>query len=382
VKKKIIFIVNHAAFFCSHRLAIAQQLIKQNYSFHLIIGQAGSNEMEAEAIKVLKINKISYSRTLFSPQFSINIFKEFFSIIQIIFILCKIRPYIVHLVSPKAILFGGIASKLAFIKKRVFAISGLGYFYTGKKNLKHKILKSIYFSLLKIIFSNDSTKIIIQNNSDHIELKNILNLHNDDKFEIIHGSGVDHKVFKFAKFNNRKKVILMTARILFDKGVVEFFKAAKILKKKHKDWKFILIGSIDYKSPSTLDRAIFEKLLKEKNVEWKGFKKDIRNDIKNCSIFCLPSYREGMSKSLIEAAMSGIPIVTTNVPGCRDTVIKNITGVLVKPKNHVSLALGIEKLIISDDLRILFSKKARLFAKKKFALNSVVNKTMSIYKKI
>ena len=89
-----------------------------------------------------------------------------------------------------------------------------------------------------------------------------------------------------------------------------------------------------------------------------------------------------MSKSLIEAAMSGIPIVTTNVPGCRDTVIKNITGVLVKPKNHVSLALGIEKLIMSEDLRILFSKKARLFAKKKFDLNNVVNKTMNIYKKI
>ena len=120
--------------------------------------------------------------------------------------------------------------------------------------------------------------------------------------------------------------------------------------------------------------------MNEKSVEWVGYKVDISNYLSQASIFCLPSYREGMSKSLIEAAMSGLPIVTTNVPGCRDVVIKNITGLLVEPKNHINLAQGIEKLILNTNLRYLQSKRARIFAKNKFSSFSVVNETMKIYK--
>lgn len=145
MKKKITFIVNHAAFFCSHRLPIALEIIKNGCDFHLIIGEGGSYEMEVEAIKILKKNNISYSKTFFSPQFSINILKEVFSIFQIIYILINKKPDIVHLISPKAILFGGFACYLAGIKNKVFAISGLGFFYTGKEDFKKKFLKIIYF---------------------------------------------------------------------------------------------------------------------------------------------------------------------------------------------------------------------------------------------
>ncbi len=380
MKKKIIFIVNHAAFFCSHRLPIALEIIKNGCDFHLIIGEGGSYEMEIEAIKILKKNNISYSKTIFSPQFSINILKEIFSIFQIIYILINKKADIVHLISPKAILFGGFACYLAGIKNKVFAISGLGFFYTGKENFKKKFLKIIYFFFLNFFLNARYSKTIIQNYDDFLEIKKIINIRNQENLFFIPGSGVNHNNFKIKNFIQRKKIVLMTSRILVDKGVIEFFKAAKILKKKYKNWKFILVGALDYQSPSAINEKLFKKLLNEKNVEWAGYKKDIFNYLNKASIFCLPSYREGMSKSLIEAAMSGLPIVTTNVPGCRDVVKKNITGILVEPKNHIILSQGIEKLILNPKLRYLQSKRARIFAKNKFSLFNVVNETMKIYK--
>lgn len=166
------------------------------------------------------------------------------------------------------------------------------------------------------------SKTIIQNYDDFLEIKKIINIRNQENLFFIPGSGVNHNNFKIKNFIQRKKIVLMTSRILVDKGVIEFFKAAKILKKKYKNWKFILVGALDYQSPSAIKERLFKKLLNEKSVEWVGYKKDIINYLNKASIFCLPSYREGMSKSLIEAAMSGLPIVTTNVPGCRDVVKK------------------------------------------------------------
>lgn len=380
MKKNITFIVNHAAFFCSHRLPLALEIKKNGWDFHLIIGEAGSQKMEIEALKVLKINNISYSKTFFSPQFSINFIKEIFSLFQIIYILIKKKPDIVHLVTPKAIFLGGVASHIALIKNKVFAISGLGFFYTGKNNFKKKFLRKMYFFFLDYFLNDSFSKTIFQNYNDFLEIKKNINIKNEQNLFFIPGSGVDHNKFKIKNGLQKKKIILMTTRILIDKGVIEFIKAATILKKKYKSWKFILVGALDYQSPSAVNEKLFRKLLNEKSVEWVGYKLDISNYLSQASIFCLPSYREGMSKSLIEAAMSGLPIVTTNVPGCRDVVVKNITGLLVEPKNHINLAQGIEKLILNTNLRHLQSKRARIFAKNKFSLFSVVNETMKIYK--
>lgn len=382
MKKKITFIVNHAAFFCSHRLPVAERIISKGWDFNLIIGQAGDILMEREAVEILKKKKITFQRTYFSPKFSKNFLKEIFSIFQIISILLFKRPDIVHLVSPKAILFGGLACKLLFIKKKIFAISGMGYFYTGENNFKKTLLRKIYFFLFKIIFLGKHSQIIVQNSSDLLEIKKNLKINNNKKFILIPGSGVDEQIFKFSNFLKRKKIILLTARILFDKGIVEFFNSAKILKRKYKNWEFIIAGSDNYNSPSSIGKEKFKRLLKENNIKWLGYQSDMRKLINECSIFCLPSYREGMSKSLIEAAMSGLPIVTTNVPGCKEIVKNNINGYLVTAKNSKMLSIALEKLILSKKKRFIFSIQSRLHAKKNFSLINVVNKTIDIYKKI
>ena len=382
MKRKIVFIVNHAAFFCSHRLNLAIDIVKHGWDFHLIIGQPASIEMEKYAIKILKKNKINYTRTSFQSNFSLNLFKEIYGMYQIKKKLKKINPDLVHLVSPKAILFGGIVSRLLKVKNIVIAISGLGSLVTFNRSFKSYILNKIYFIFLKFISLNKYKKIIVQNLSDKkIIMSKLKNLKPKD-FVLIPGSGEDPKKFKLVDYKKSKNIVLMSSRILIDKGVIEYLKASEILKKKFPHWKFLIAGSLDYKSSAAINSTTFKNYLKKKYVIWLGYEKNIIKLLKITSIACLPSYREGMSKFLIEASFLGKPIVTTNVPGCRDVVINNKTGVLVKPRNYMSLAKGIEKLIKNYKLREKYSKRANEFAIDKFNSVKVVGKTLKIYKEM
>jgi len=380
MKKKILFIVNHAAFFVSHRLILAEEIIKKGWDFKLAIGKPASETMEKVAELKLKNKKIKYVRTLFSSNFSINFLSEIISLFQLAFTIIKFKPDIVHIVSPKAILIGGLACRMLNKKKIVIAISGLGSLETYNTSLLTNILNKFYFIVLKNIIYNKFTKIIVQNSDDKIKIKKVLNIVNKKNILIIPGSGV--KKNKKNKSNVRKnnKLILMASRILIDKGIIEYFQAAKYLKKKFKEWTFLLIGPIDYKSHASLDKKQFKKLLNEKNVKWLGYKQNIEKYIIKSSIICLPSYREGMSKFLIEGVMHNKPIITTNVPGCKDLVINGKTGFLSKPKDAFSIAKNLEKLISNQKLLKKFEKNYSKFNKTKFESKNIINKTIQIYK--
>ncbi len=378
MKKKILFIVNHAAFFVSHRLILAEEIIKNGWDFKLAIGKPASLTMEKVAELKLKNKNINYVRTLFSSNFSINLVSEIISLFQLIFTINKFKPDIIHIVSPKAILIGGLACRILNKKKIIIAISGLGSLETYNTTFLTNILNKFYFTVLKNIICNKFTKIIVQNKDDKIKIKKVLNIVNKKNILTIPGSGVK----KTKKINNRKntKIILMASRLLIDKGVIEYFQAAKYLKKKYKDWTFVLIGPIDYKSHASLNKEQFKNLLNEKNVKWLGYKQNVEKYIVKSSIICLPSYREGMSKFLIEGVMHNKPIVTTNVPGCKDLVINGKTGFLSKPRDAISLVKNLERLISNEKLLKKFVKNYSNFNKTKFESKNIINKTIQIYK--
>ena len=377
-KKKVVFIVNHAAFFVSHRLMLAKQIIRKGWDFHLIIGSSASKKMENNSIKILKKNNISYTTTTLKNNFTLNLISELFALIRITFILIKLKPDIVHLVSPKAILFGGVACKLVRIKKLVISISGLGSLVTYKKNFFFKITNFIYFILFKNFVYHKNCKIIFQNYDDKNFIKKKLRLKNNSSFVFIPGSGVNLKEFKQKNFKINNTV-LMVSRILVDKGVREYFGAAEIVKKKYPSWKFLLIGPNDYKSHAAIKTNEFKYLLKKKNVIWMDYKENVKKYIKNASIICLPSYREGLSKFLIEAIASNRPIVTTNVPGCRDLVINGRTGIIVKPKSSLSLANGLIKIISNNKKLKKFNYNYKSLNIEMYDIKEVINKTIKIY---
>ena len=168
--------------------------------------------------------------------------------------------------------------------------------------------------------------------------------------------------------------------MLWDKGINEFVQAANILKQSYPKVKFILIGDPDYANPSSISSKQLNKWVKNDNIEWHGHKKNISSILKKCSIACLPSYREGLPKFLIEAMACGLPIVTTNVPGCRELVSGNQNDYLVPPYEYTALANALEKLIKNKSIRIKMGEMNRKYALDHLSEDKINIQTLNLYK--
>ena len=199
---------------------------------------------------------------------------------------------------------------------------------------------------------------------------------------MINGSGVDLERFKFSKILNNSKSILMAARIIEDKGVFEFIKAAEYLKKINFNAKFFLVGDIDFDNPSAIKKSVVESWKKNKIVNYLKNQNKIELLIKKSTIVILPSYREGFPKILMESAAVGRPVISTSVPGCKDAVINNVTGFLVPKKNYLALAKAIVKIFKNKNLIKKMGKAARKHAEINFNVIDVVSKHISIYKSL
>lgn len=193
------------------------------------------------------------------------------------------------------------------------------------------------------------------------------------------GSGVDLK--KFKKINtNQNKIILLPARVVREKGIIEFIKASRLLKQYK--YKFVVAGSLDYAKSSGLKKEELEEANIDKTVKFIGYQKNIYKILKKTAIVCLPSYREGLPKSLCEAAACGIPIVTTKSVGCTEVVKSKFNGELCRIKDYLSLATKIKKLILEPKLRAIYGKNSINFAKKNFDIKLIGNKIIDIYNEL
>ena len=280
--------------------------------------------------------------------------------------------------SPKAILLGGVISRLLSTPLTVIAITGVGTIFLSKDSFSKRIIKFIYIKVLKFILNNKNKKIIFQNEFDKNEFTKLFGLNENDLI-IISGSGVEIKENSINLRNLESNNILLPSRLLIEKGIIEYIEAAKIIKKEFKDWNFFIAGTADYKNPSSIRLTDLKKWQDQGLIIWKGFIKDLDELYGNCSIVCLPSYREGFPKCLIEAASYGIPIVTTNVPGCRDAILPDKTGLLVNPKDVKSLADGLRKLILDQKKRKIYGDNGYYLAKEKFDIKDVIEKTLKVY---
>ena len=375
--KKIAYIINHVDFFDSHISPIAIKA-KKNFKVKLFCGQSASIEMKKYSLKSLKKKKISFVQKNFSSS-NINFIKEFFNLISLVYSVKKYDPDIIHCATPKGILLGGLVSFFLKTKSLVIFNSGMGFLFSNKLSFTQILAKKTYFFCLRyLIFRHPNKKIIVENIYDYKFLKKFFSL---DYREILllKGSGVN--LNKFKKINiSKNKTVLLPSRVLKEKGVSEFVIASQKLKKKYPKWKFIVAGALDYKKQSGYTKDDLILLKKNKFVQFLGFVEDMYKLYKKTAIICLPSYREGLSRSLQEAAAVGIPVVTTNVIGCKDAIIPNKTGLLCHPKNSKSLEKQIAYLIKSEKLRNKFSKNARIFAVKNFDVNKITYQNIKTYK--
>ena len=284
------------------------------------------------------------------------------------------------MVTIKGAIYGGIVTRILNVKARVIAISGLGYVFidnTFKIKFLRFFIKILYrFAINK---NSHSTKVIFQNSSDkNTFLK--FNIISSSQVEIIRGSGVDLNKYKHQPEPSGDKVVMFLARLLKDKGVVEFCEAAKILA-NIKGIRFVLVGDIDVGNPNSLSPEELKNYINSGYVEYWGHTSCPFETIPMAHLMVLPSYREGLPKSLLEAAACGRAVITTDVPGCRDAININ-TGVLVKVKSAKAVADAINTLLNDDQLRVTMGQQGRLLVEAEFNVLDVTQKHMDIYRGI
>lgn len=296
---------------------------------------------------------------------------------SLVVLLGKLQPHCLFSYTVKPVIYGSLAAHQAGVPRIYSMITGLGYAFMGR-NWKDRIVGSgirwLYHRALRV-----NQKLFFQNPDDRDLFIRLRLLQSADQTVIINGSGVDLDHFKPVSLPEAP-VFLLVARLLRDKGIVEYVTAAGRLKKKYPNARFLLVGWYD-QHPTAIqpqEVAAWERLL---GVEYLGVKKDVREVMAMASIYVLPSYREGTPRTVLEAMAMGRPVITTDTPGCRETVSEGGNGLLVTVKDDVSLATAMETMILDRALRGRMGERGREIAEQKYdvhKVNEVLMKTMGL----
>jgi glycosyltransferase involved in cell wall biosynthesis len=371
MNKKLMFVVNVDWFFMSHRLPIALEALRQGYEVH--IATELTDHRETMERLGLVVHHISIDRS------SANIFAMLRTFSQIVALFREVRPELVHLVTIKPVLLGGVAVRIAGIRGVVVAITGLGYVFLDRgwlSGLRRKIVGSLY----RVALGHRNLKVIFQNPDDRDCLIRMARLP-QDKIEMIHGSGVDLAEFHPTPLPGIP-VVLMAARLLADKGVCEFADAARMLRDKGRSVRCCLVGSPDPANPSSLTEAELAVWEAEGIIERWGHRDDMSHVLEAAYIVVLPSYREGLPKVLLEAEAAGRAVVTTDVPGCRDAIEVDATGMLVPAHDARALAVAIEALLDDPQRCAAMGVAGRALAEREFDIRQVVERHLQIYREL
>lgn len=287
----------------------------------------------------------------------------------------RLKPDLVHHVALKPIIVGGIAARLAGVKAVLNAPVGLGFVYSSDKLLA-KLLKPFVTLALRMTLCPPNSKVVFENPDDmEIMLQSRMIL--PGREVLIRGAGVNmDEFFSMPEPAGPVRVILI-ARMIREKGIAVFVEAARMLRGQAE---FVLVGAPDPGNPNSATEAQLRGWEAQGLVQWLGPRRDVADLLRAAHIACQPStYREGLPKSALEAAACGRPLVTTNVPGCREAVVDGQTGFLVPPRDAQALAAALKKLIDDPELRARFGAAGRERTAQNFADAVVCEKTLLVY---
>lgn len=286
------------------------------------------------------------------------------------------NPSIVHLITSKPIIYGGLICRLKKIPS-VAAVSGLGHVFVSN-TWKARILRNVVVPSYRLALNHPRCHVIFQNDSDRAFFKKAGILKKCTS-TLIPGSGVDLKKIQRYPLPEGETVVSLPARLIAEKGVREFVEAIKILRKKGVQGRFQLLGNTDPYNPSSISEDEIHKWVDSGLVEWPGFVSNMNQALRETHIVVLPSYREGFPKTLIDAAAAGRASITTDTPGCRDAIIAGQTGILVPCRNVEVLAQQIEALIQNPQKLQLMGNAARKHAEQFFDVKTICDQHLKVY---
>lgn len=369
---KIIFLSHFDANLYLFRLPIMKALVKEGWEVVALTPQGEySSRFEKEGIRY-----ISYE----IDRGSLNPLKELKTIYDIAQKLRKISPDIVHTFTAKPNIYGNIAAKIAGIKTCISSVTGLGSFFI-EDDFKSKIVRFLIVNLYKLVFRFSKT--VIFQNSDDLKLFVSKNIVKKEKTALIKGSGIDTKEWVSSKdvLSSSPKKILFIGRLLIHKGIGEFIESAKEVKKIFKEGTLFIVAGDFYKgNPYNIDKKAIQNAIDEGTITFLGWREDIKELLDDSYIFVLPSYREGLPRTAIEAASMSKPIITTKTVGCKEAVDDGYNGFLTPLKNHTEITKAIIKLLEDKNLYTKMSQNSRKKALKEFDIEVIVKNHIDIYK--
>ncbi|WP_416695913.1 glycosyltransferase family 4 protein [Candidatus Pseudothioglobus sp. Uisw_050_01] len=363
--KKILIIGGYPKSLIQFRGKLLESFIKKGY-----VVTACSDGIDQEITMKLHEMGIEYIPANIKRT-SINPLNDIFLLFQLILIIRKIKPDAILTYTIKPVIFGMIAARLSGISNRYAMITGLGYVFTSVDSIGKKLLRLAVSFLYRLSLS--SAKVVFFQNNDDLNLfrsKGVVT-QNANCIRVM-GSGVDLDYYSFTESFPKELNFIMVARLLNDKGIKEYVQAARNVKKlnRYKKINFYLLGGFD-SSPASIQPDDLKKWELDGSIKYLGEVEDVRPYIKDCSVFVLPSYREGMPRSVLEAMSMGRAIITTDVPGCRDTVVNNINGYLVKARSAEDLSRAMISMLDNPQVILEMGIASRGIAEAQFNVDKV-----------
>lgn len=362
----LVFLVTEDRYFVSHRLTLARTAVERGY--RVVVATRDTGHVTPIQQAGCEVARLRWRRDG-------GLMSELATLVDVVRLYRRERPSVVHHVALKPIIMGSVAATLARVPKIVNAVAGLGYAFTQGSESRRGIGLLVRFLLRGAM---RGTTVILQNEDDKRELLD-LGLLRNQQIVIIRGMGVDLRRFAPTAENDGTPAVVFVARMLWDKGVGEFVEAARRLKHDGIKARFVLIGGSDPANRAAVPEQQMAEWVREGMVEWLGHRSDLPSLLADAHIVCLPSYREGLPKALVEAAAAGRPIVTTDVPGCRDVVRHEVNGLLVPPRDAMALASAIRRLLGDPKLRADMGCRGREIAEREFDARLVANSTLDLY---
>ncbi len=366
---KILFLVTEDWYFWSHRRPLAQAALKAGFEVLLATHVDRHRVLiEADGVTVLPLSLRRSSR---------NPFRELLSLLEVANLYLTHRPDLVHHVAHKPVLYGSVAARLTGVPAVVNALGGLGYAFIAS-GWRARIRRHLLSWAYKLALGGRSSRLILQNDDDlAVLVEEGMTL--PEAVTVIRGSGVDLDEFKPSPEAPGVPLVLMSSRLLWDKGAGEFVAAAIALRQAGVKARFALAGDVDADNPAAVPSEEIERWRREGDVEIWGRRDDMPAVYAQAHVVCLPSYREGFPKALIEAAACGRAMVAADVPGCREVVRSGDNGLLVPPRDAVALAEALRRLIEDPLLRARMARRSREIAVAEFSQADVVERTLEVY---
>ncbi len=367
---KLLYVINIPRFFVSHRLPLAIAARAAGFDVHIATSGADA----------ASVNKIMENGFPFYPlplsQHGMNPLRELKTLLALRKLYADLQPDLLHHVSIKPVIYGGIAARLTGGIPVIQAMSGLGYLFAGD-DLKAKTLALLSQPAFRLALAGAHTRMIFQNPDDRRVFVE-RGLIKGERTRLIRGSGVDETEFHpRPETPSDKPVVLFAGRLLWQKGVGDFVEVARRLRSKAH---FRVVGYEESTSPLNVPTAQLEAWHNAGLIEWQGKRDDMPVVYAESDIVCLPStYGEGVPKVLIEAAACARACVATDSPGCREIVLHEDNGLLIPPRDINALAAAVERLIDDATRRRAMGVRGREIVLEGFTLRHVTDATIALY---